>query len=123
MRGAGLWPATTAFEPACLGFRRHAATTGGMAGRRPAPQRLLIPPWLRQTDRSSLMPDFCSCGAQLPEDARFCHKCGKPQREEIVVEPPPAPPAAAAPPAPGDAAAWPRAPSFRHPLAWRVGFF
>src|SRR5258708_38391680 len=26
---AGLWPATTAFEPACLGFRRHAATTGG----------------------------------------------------------------------------------------------
>lgn len=28
------------------------------------------------------MPDFCTCGAQLPEDARFCHKCGKPQREE-----------------------------------------
>ena len=30
------------------------------------------------------MPEFCSCGAQLPEDARFCHKCGKPQREEDV---------------------------------------
>ena len=28
------------------------------------------------------MPEFCTCGAQLPEDARFCHKCGKPQREE-----------------------------------------
>jgi len=28
------------------------------------------------------VPEFCTCGAQLPEDARFCHKCGKPQREE-----------------------------------------
>ncbi len=27
------------------------------------------------------MPDFCTCGAQLPPDALFCHKCGKPQRE------------------------------------------
>lgn len=25
------------------------------------------------------MPDFCTCGVQLPADARFCHKCGKPQ--------------------------------------------
>jgi len=24
----------------------------------------------------------CTCGAILPEDARFCHKCGKPQYEE-----------------------------------------
>jgi hypothetical protein len=24
----------------------------------------------------------CTCGAVLPEDARFCHKCGKPQYEE-----------------------------------------
>lgn len=24
----------------------------------------------------------CSCGAVLPSDARFCHKCGKPQYEE-----------------------------------------
>ena len=30
------------------------------------------------------MPEFCSCGARLPEDARFCHKCGKPQRDEDV---------------------------------------
>jgi len=33
------------------------------------------------------MPDFCTCGAQLPEDAVFCHKCGKPQREIAPVEP------------------------------------
>lgn len=26
----------------------------------------------------------CTCGATLPEDARFCHKCGKPQYEEDV---------------------------------------
>lgn len=31
------------------------------------------------------MPDFCTCGAELPPDARFCHKCGKPQREEVIV--------------------------------------
>lgn len=24
----------------------------------------------------------CTCGAVLPNDARFCHKCGKPQYEE-----------------------------------------
>ena len=36
------------------------------------------------------MPEYCTCGAKLPDDARFCHKCGKPQREEdIVVEPQP----------------------------------
>src|SRR5260370_36269576 len=43
------------------------------------------------------MPEFCSCGAQLPPDALFCHKCGKPQRELVVPEtvapvaPPPLP--------------------------------
>lgn len=26
----------------------------------------------------------CSCGAVLPEDARFCHKCGSPQYEEDI---------------------------------------
>jgi hypothetical protein len=25
---------------------------------------------------------ICSCGAELPDNARFCHHCGKPQREE-----------------------------------------
>jgi hypothetical protein len=33
------------------------------------------------------MPDFCTCGSELPPDARFCHRCGKPQREEIQPEP------------------------------------
>lgn len=26
----------------------------------------------------------CTCGALLPEDARFCHKCGKPQYQEDI---------------------------------------
>lgn len=39
---------------------------------------------LRETDR---VPDYCTCGAQLPPDARFCHKCGKPQRDEPLLEP------------------------------------
>ncbi|MGD1092173.1 MAG: zinc ribbon domain-containing protein [Bryobacteraceae bacterium] len=40
------------------------------------------------------MPDRCTCGAVLPPDALFCHKCGKPQREDLlpVVEPEPAAP-------------------------------
>lgn len=28
------------------------------------------------------MQPRCTCGAVLPDDARFCHKCGKPQLEE-----------------------------------------
>jgi hypothetical protein len=32
------------------------------------------------------MPDFCTCGAQLPLDALFCHKCGKPQRDLVAPE-------------------------------------
>ncbi len=28
------------------------------------------------------MPEFCTCGAQLPPDARFCHKCAKPQYDD-----------------------------------------
>jgi hypothetical protein len=48
------------------------------------------------------VPERCTCGAVLPEDARFCHKCGKPQRDEPVfesevVETPPSP-AVALPP-------------------------
>lgn len=33
------------------------------------------------------MADYCSCGAELPTDALFCHKCGKPQRDLPAVEP------------------------------------
>ena len=32
------------------------------------------------------MADFCNCGAELPPDARFCHRCGRPLREEPVRE-------------------------------------
>ncbi|MEQ1884192.1 MAG: zinc ribbon domain-containing protein [Bryobacteraceae bacterium] len=30
------------------------------------------------------MPERCTCGAQLPPDALFCHRCGKPQREDLI---------------------------------------
>ena len=67
------------------------------------------------------MPEFCTCGAELPPDARFCHKCGKPQRAEdieriqvpetpVSFTPVPAPPAA------------PAAINFRNRVALRVGF-
>jgi hypothetical protein len=38
------------------------------------------------------VPLRCTCGATLPDDALFCHRCGKPQREllEVEVEPEPA---------------------------------
>jgi hypothetical protein len=32
------------------------------------------------------MAEYCTCGAQLPPDALFCHKCGKPQRELVAPE-------------------------------------
>jgi hypothetical protein len=64
------------------------------------------------------MPDFCTCGAQLPPDSLFCHKCGKPQRETTPEEwEPPEPPAA---PAPAPVAA-PAAVDFRNPVAVRIG--
>jgi hypothetical protein len=31
------------------------------------------------------VPDVCTCGARLLPDSRFCHKCGKPQRDEPVI--------------------------------------
>jgi hypothetical protein len=49
------------------------------------------------------VPDVCTCGAKLPPDARFCHKCGKPQRDEPLIQeeealpPPPPPPVVVAP--------------------------
>ena len=67
------------------------------------------------------MPEYCTCGAQLPEDARFCHKCGKPQRDEpvLVEEQPEVQPILAplpmAPPPPVDAPI-----SFRNATAVRV---
>ena len=66
------------------------------------------------------MPDFCTCGAQLPPDARFCHKCGKPQydypglEQEAVEQTPPPLPAPAAQPQVEI--------SFHNRLAVRIGF-
>jgi len=67
------------------------------------------------------MPEFCTCGAELPPDARFCHKCGKPQREEPVAATI-ASEAAAPPPLPAGPPAVPLVPlGFRNPTAVRVG--
>jgi hypothetical protein len=69
------------------------------------------------------MPEFCTCGAELPPDARFCHKCGKPQREELTPEPPPNWQSEPKPTFVTNIPAPPPRPSFRNPAAVRVGFF
>lgn len=65
------------------------------------------------------MSEICSCGAQLVENARFCHRCGKPHgasllEPELVPEPLPARTATpvSAPP--------PSALNWHDPLAVRV---
>lgn len=68
------------------------------------------------------MPGSCTCGARLPEDARFCHKCGKPQYDYPGLEVEPvaeivAPPIVTAPPPPP-----PTEISFRNRTAVRVCF-
>ena len=68
------------------------------------------------------MPDYCTCGAQLPEDARFCHKCGKPQRDEPLLvedEQPEQQPIAQIPPT-APQPVEPAAISFRNATAVRV---
>jgi hypothetical protein len=40
----------------------------------------------------ALMPEFCTCGTKLVEDARFCHRCGRPTSEEFIEATPAAPP-------------------------------
>ena len=70
------------------------------------------------------MPEYCTCGAQLPPDARFCHKCGKPQYdypgiEDVEAAPPPVE-VPILPPAP--LAQLPAEIGFHNRLAVRVGF-
>jgi hypothetical protein len=70
------------------------------------------------------MPDFCTCGAQLPPDALFCHKCGKPQRELMMPDAPPAPdyaPVTPPPPPPVEAPA-PRL-TFHDQVAVRIALY
>jgi hypothetical protein len=66
------------------------------------------------------VPDFCTCGAQLPPDARFCHKCGKPQFDyppvtEETAQPEPEPTPVQSPSAPVEI-------GFHNGLAVRIGF-
>jgi len=65
------------------------------------------------------VPDVCTCGARLPEDARFCHKCGKPQRDEPLLAELEAPPPPVMPPLPV-AAAEPLPIGFHNKIAVRV---
>ncbi|MFL6352967.1 MAG: zinc ribbon domain-containing protein [Bryobacteraceae bacterium] len=46
------------------------------------------------------MEQRCTCGALLPDDARFCHKCGKPQYEEDITRLAAEAPATTSPPTP-----------------------
>jgi hypothetical protein len=68
------------------------------------------------------MSEYCTCGAQLPPDALFCHKCGKPQREILAPEIEQniyiATPAAEVPPAPPRPQSLPV--NFRNPVAVRI---
>ena len=34
-----------------------------------------------------VVPEYCTCGAKLPPDARFCHRCGRPLFDPPVEEP------------------------------------
>ena len=65
------------------------------------------------------MPETCSCGAQLPNDALFCHKCGKPQREFGAVEPEARPVEIAPPPIISVRHEAPPL-NFRNPIALRI---
>jgi hypothetical protein len=67
------------------------------------------------------MPEYCTCGAELPPDARFCHKCGKPQRPEPAAELLAHENASSATVAPARAVAVLQPLSFRNPIALRVG--
>jgi hypothetical protein len=75
--------------------------------------------------QTEVVPEFCTCGAQLPPDARFCHKCGKPQYDYPGVEEPEvaAPPIEVASLPPVSFAALPTEISFHNRLAVRIGFF
>jgi hypothetical protein len=74
---------------------------------------------------TKVVPEYCTCGAQLPPDARFCHKCGKPQYDypglyEETVEP--VGPLETAAPAPAAAVQPAIEISFHNRLAVRIGF-
>jgi hypothetical protein len=70
------------------------------------------------------MPEFCTCGAQLPPDSLFCHKCGKPQRDVIETEPAPETIGESVPDHPTPVVAAPQPPplNFHNLVAVRIAF-
>jgi len=63
------------------------------------------------------MPEFCTCGTKLVEDARFCHRCGRPTIAPPAEEPP-HPPITSQPSFQAKLAQIPV--SFNNPVALRV---
>ncbi len=72
---------------------------------------------LRDTET---VPEYCSCGVQLPPDARFCHKCGRPQYDDPALETEAEPQVVTI--APPVIAAPPPEINFHNTAAVRVGF-
>lgn len=74
--------------------------------------------------QTEVVAEFCTCGAQLPPDARFCHKCGKPQYDYPGLETSETgpPPVEAPPPAPIPQLQVPADIGFHNRLAVRMGF-
>jgi len=67
-------------------------------------------------------PERCTCGTVLVENARFCHRCGRPaheltaaEQEELSPSPPPTPVVVVAAPPPPPI-------SFGNPIAVRIAF-
>ncbi|MBI3682128.1 MAG: zinc ribbon domain-containing protein [Acidobacteria bacterium] len=67
------------------------------------------------------MHTHCTCGAELPPDARFCHKCGKPQLEMTAAEADSVEDAVVAQAVGAREESKPLEISFRNPAAVRVG--
>lgn len=71
------------------------------------------------------MPEYCTCGTRLVEDARFCHRCGRPTQElsaapETDFTPPPLPETAVAASVPAVTPPAQLPVSFSNPIALRV---
>ncbi len=70
------------------------------------------------------MPEYCTCGTMLVENARFCHRCGRPALpEDVAAEVVDSVDLGTAPPPPRAAlSAGPLPVGFGNPIAMRVAF-